>query len=93
METLIDKVMGFIKTIDWEGPEAFGVALIVIFTVLKKWIPLLLVFLTIIIGAKIDDYIVIDMVINGKTVGASFFVYVIGAVVIFFVSFLSIFNK
>ena len=68
-------------------------ALIVIFMVLKKWVPLLLVFITLIIGAKIDDYIVIDMVISGKTVGASFFVYVIGAVVIFFVSFLSIFDK
>ena len=93
MATIINKFAEYIKSINCEEPEAFAIALIIIFTIMKKWGPLFLVILTMIIGAKIEDYINYDMIINGVPVGASFIVYIIGAIIICFATFLSMFNK
>ena len=89
----MDSIQELIKSIDWEGPQAFGVAAVVILAVMKKWVPLVMVLVTIGVASKIENYFTVNFDFNSVTVTSPMIVYVVGAVAIFFVTFLSVFDK
>ena len=93
MEGLVNKITEFIKNFNWNGPEAFALVAVVFFLITKRWILIILVLVTVIIGMNIDKYIVLGLEFHGTAISASLIIYIVGAVVITFMAFLSLFNR
>jgi len=93
MEGLIDKIIGHLTAINWEGPAAFIVAILAIFAFFRKFSLVLLIILTIVIGWGAEDIIILNLETNDKIISAPLLVYVIGGIIIFFLILHSFFKS
>ena len=93
MENLLDKIIGNLTAINWEGPAAFVVAILSIFAFLRKFFLVLLIILTIVIGWGAEDLILLNMETNDKIINAPLLVYVVGGIAVFFLALHSFFKS
>ena len=71
-----------IKSIDWETPQAFVVAALLIFLIWKKWGLILLTLMTLFIGSIIENYFVFNIELNSVPISSPLIVYTVGSIVI-----------
>jgi len=93
MEGLLDKIIGHLTTINWEGPAAFVVAILAIFAFFRKFFLVLLIILTIVIGWGAEDLIILNLETNDKIINAPLIVYAVGGVTVFFLILHSFFKS
>lgn len=93
MNDLIQAAADYIKNFDWSSPQAFGAAAIIAAIMFQRWMIMAVVLIIMVIGANIEQFIVINYEFNNYTVTSPFLVYAIGSVIVFFLTFLSLFNR
>lgn len=93
MDTIVAQVRLWIETFDWKGPEVFVLFGVIVFGVTRRWVPLVLVIATAIVGANIERYVQFTYTINNADITTSFIVYIVGGILIAFAAFLSFFNR
>lgn len=93
MDRLIQAVTNYITKFDWNSPEAFGAFAIIAAVVFKRWVILATVVAIMVIGANIEKYYTIQIEFNNFTVTSPFIVYATGMIIVFFMAFLSLFNR
>lgn len=52
MDNLYSIVLDNLKNVNWEGPAAFVVVVLMFFAIFRKWVLILLVLLTIVLGYR-----------------------------------------
>ena len=93
MDRLIDSLIEYMRTFDWNSPEAFGAAAMIGALLFRRWLILLTVAAIMVIGANIEKVFIFRYEFNNFTVTSPFVVYVTGAVVVATLVFLSLFDR
>ena len=93
MQGLIDTILENMTSINWEGPAAFVVAIIVIFVFMRKWSMLLLIILTIAISWGAEDLMIQSLESKDEIISVPLLTYIIGGIAVFILTLISFFKS
>ncbi len=93
MDGFFDTIMQNLKTINWEGPAAFVVAVLAIFALLRKFMLIFMIILTVVIGWGAQDMIIYNLQTNDKLISAPLLVYIVGGIATFILAIYSFFKS
>ena len=92
MDSFIDIVIENLKNVNWEGPAAFIVVILMFFAIFRKWILVLLVVLTIVLGWGAQDLILLNLESENTVITVPLLVYLVGGVSVVLLSLFTFFK-
>ena len=93
MEGFIDLILDHLSTINWQGPAAFVVAVIVLFAIFRKWTLILLILFTVVLSWGAEDLIILNMESKDHVISAPLLIYIVGGVAVFFLALFSFYKS
>ena len=93
MEGFFELILDNLSTINWQGPAAFVVAVIVIFAIFRKWSLILLIIFTVVLSWGAEDLIILNMESNDQIISAPFLIYIVGGIAVFFLTLFSFYKS
>ena len=93
MSGFIDLILENLRTINWEGPAAFVVAVMAVFVFFRKWSLILLVILTVVISWGAEDLIILNLESKNEVISAPLLVYIVGGLTVFLLALFSFYKS
>jgi len=92
MDSFINTIIENLKNVNWEGPAVFIVVILMFFAIFRKWMLVLLVILTIVIGWGAEDLILLNLDTENTVVTVPLLVYLVGGVSVVILSLFTFFK-
>ena len=93
MGGFVDLILENLRTINWDGPAAFVVAVMAVFTFFRKWSLILLILFTVVISWGAEDLIILNLESKNEVISAPFLVYIVGGLAVFFLALFSFYKS
>ena len=82
MYAYIDKILYYLREINWEGPAMFAIIFLALLAIFRKWSILLLTILTIVLAWGAGDLVITNILSQNTVISVSLLVYCIGGGII-----------
>ncbi|MCK4824681.1 hypothetical protein KA005_53510 [bacterium] len=93
MENFISIVVNNIKSINWEGPASFGIILLALLAIFRKWSILLITLFTIVLGWGAQDLIITNLLTSNKVISVPLLIYSVGGGIVIILLLISFFKS
>ena len=93
MEGFIDLILDNLSSINWQGPAAFVVAVIVVYAIFRKWSLILLILFTVVLSWGVEDLIILNMESKDQVISAPLLIYIVGGIAVLFLTLFSFYKS
>ena len=93
MEGLMDIILDHLRTIDWQGPAMFVVAVMALFAFLRKFSLVLLIIFIVVVSWGAEDLIILNLESNDQIISAPLLVYIVGGLVVLILALYSFYRS